>query len=105
MSQVIELSTKPLTLSSGHEDNWKKELANAITSASVLLKRLDLTAHLEITDRQAAFKCLATENYINKMQIGDTTIHYCNRFYPSKKRIINKPSLPEAATRSVTSMP
>ncbi len=85
MSQVIELSTKPLTLSSGHEDNWKKELANAITSASVLLKRLDLTAHLEISDRQATFKCLATESYINKMQIGDINDPLLQQVLPLKK--------------------
>jgi len=85
MSQVIELSSKPQTLSSGHQDNWKKELANAITSASVLLKRLDLTAHLEITDEQTNFKCLATESYINKMQPGDINDPLLQQVLPLKK--------------------
>ncbi len=85
MSQVIELSTNPQTLSSGHQDNWKKELANAITSANVLLKRLDLTAHIGITDRQAAFKCLATESYVNKMQIGDINDPLLQQVLPLKK--------------------
>ncbi len=71
MSQAIKLSSKQQTLSTEHEESWKKELANATTSASALLKRLDLTAHLEMADEQTSFKCLATESYINKMQIGD----------------------------------
>lgn len=61
----------PQTLSFEPEDNWKKELANAITSANTLLTRLDLTAHLKIADEQARFKCLVTESYLKKMQVGN----------------------------------
>lgn len=51
--------------------DWKKELANATTSADKLLKRLGLESHYEITDTQPDFRCLATESYINKMQDGN----------------------------------
>ena len=51
--------------------DWKNELANATTSAHDLLSKLGLEAHLEIADQQPAFRCLATESYISKMQAGD----------------------------------
>lgn len=70
MSQVIKIVSKPQTHSAG-EDSWKKELANATSSASVLLKKLDLETHLKIIDEHTKFKCLATESYISKMQSGD----------------------------------
>ncbi len=70
MSQVIKIVSKPQTHSVG-EDSWKKELANATSSASVLLKKLDLETHLKIIDEHTKFKCLATESYISKMQSGD----------------------------------
>ncbi len=71
MSQVIEIVSKPQTLASDPEEQWKKELAGATTSAHNLLTRLGLATHLDIADEQAAFKCLATESYIRKMQAGD----------------------------------
>ncbi len=71
MSQVIEILSSQQALSSDQEDDWKKELANATTSARALLERLDLKAHLDIADEQPNFKCLATESYINKMQAGN----------------------------------
>jgi len=71
MSQAIELVSPPQTASGETEDSWKKELANATTSAHDLLTRLDLAAYLDITDEQTAFKCLVSESYIRKMQPGD----------------------------------
>jgi len=53
MSQAIELFLKsPIApvQANDSESTWKKELANATTSAHSLLKRLDLEAHLGITD-------------------------------------------------------
>jgi len=71
MSQVIEIISKPQTLSSARQDDWKKELANATTSAKKLLTRLELSTHIDIADEQTNFKCLASESYIRKMQPGD----------------------------------
>jgi len=85
MSQVIELPTKQQTLSSEQEDNWKKELANAITSPAELLKRLDLNSHLEIADEQASFRCLVTESYINKMQSGNINDPLLQQVLPLNK--------------------
>ena len=85
MSQVIELSTNAQTLSCEQEARWKKELANAITSPAELLKRLDLTSHLETADEQASFKCLVTENYLNKMQRGDINDPLLQQVLPLNK--------------------
>jgi len=74
MSQAVEILSNKLKLTSNKEEtvtDWKKELANATTSVYSLLKKLDLKAHLDITDEQPAFKCLVTESYINKMQAGN----------------------------------
>ena len=53
------------------ESAWKKELANATTSATELLEQLKLTQHIKTADLQAGFKCLVTASYINKMQPGN----------------------------------
>lgn len=71
MSQAVKITSKPQTQVCQQEENWKKELAGATTSASALLKKLGLEKYLEITDGQAEFKCLATSSYIRKMQSGD----------------------------------
>ncbi len=70
MSQVIKIASKSQTHSKG-EDNWKKELASATSSAGDLLKKLGLEAQLNTIDEQTKFKCLVTESYIRKMQRGD----------------------------------
>lgn len=78
MSSAVELLPDQLKRSSGNiagniesTGDWKKELANATTSAHDLLRRLNLETHLEAADLRPAFKCLATESYINKMQPGN----------------------------------
>ncbi len=50
---------------------WKKELANAITSSSELLKQLNLTHHITVADTQPDFKCLVTQSYLKKIQPGN----------------------------------
>jgi len=85
MSQVIEILSNQQALTSHKEENWKKELANATTSARDLLTRLDLKAHLKNADEQAAFKCLATESYINKMQSGNINDPLLRQVLPLNK--------------------
>jgi len=85
MSQVIEILSNKQAITSDREDTWKKELANATTRAHSLLKKLDLTAHLGIIDEQPAFKCLATESYINKMQIGNINDPLLRQVLPLSK--------------------
>lgn len=88
MSQAVELFLKlpkaPVQANDS-ESIWKKELANATTSAQSLLKRLDLEAHLGITDEQTTFKCLATESYINKMQAGNINDPLLQQVLPLSK--------------------
>ena len=75
MSYAIKKSTNMPSpahaFTSETENDWKKELANAATSTHELLKRLHLEAHLGIADKHPTFRCLATESYIRKMQLGD----------------------------------
>jgi len=51
--------------------DWKKELANATTSVSDLLHRLDLSQHADAVDLRPDFNCLVTDSYINKIKPGD----------------------------------
>ena len=82
MSIPIELMPKPRELLDDSGKNisglkpdldsaWKKELANATTSATDLLKKLGLSHYLEMVDNQTDFKCLVTDSYLNKIQTGD----------------------------------
>lgn len=74
MSSAVEILPDQLKRTSSNEEiaaDWKKELANATTSAHDLLRRLNLETHLEIADAQPTFKCLATESYIKNMQVGN----------------------------------
>lgn len=74
MPQSAEILANNLKLASDSthpQSSWKKELANATTSARHLLEQLELESHLNLADEQPAFKCLATKSYINKMQPGD----------------------------------
>lgn len=50
---------------------WKKELANAITSPTVLLDKLDLNHHIQSVDQNSHFKCLVTKSFIEKIKSGD----------------------------------
>jgi len=74
MPQLAEILTnnRKLASDSTHpQPSWKKELANATTSARHLLEQLELESHLNLADEQPAFKCLVTKSYIKKMQTGD----------------------------------
>ena len=55
-------STKP---------RWKRELADAETSAAKLLERLGLGEHRDSITSSPDFKCLVTDSYIAKMRTGD----------------------------------
>lgn len=50
---------------------WKKELANATTSATHLLEKLGLDQYQGKVDEQTEFKCLVTDSYLNKIRPGD----------------------------------
>ena len=67
---LIRDNPKPAETHAVSQSNWKKELANATTSASRLLKRLQLESQLSLIDEQPDFRCLATDSYISKMQVG-----------------------------------
>jgi EF-P beta-lysylation protein EpmB len=78
MSQPVEffpeqaiIVTDLTTADTGGEISWKKELAEATTSADALLKQLDLEHLISEIDRHTAFKCLVTDSFINKIQKGD----------------------------------
>ena len=51
--------------------SWKKELANATTSVSNLLERLELSRYIKKIDVHPDFKCRVTDAYINKMEAGN----------------------------------
>ncbi len=74
MPQSAEILTELQKFTSGSADPanaWKKELANAHTSALDLLRRLNLESHIDLADEQPDFRCQATESYIKKMQAGN----------------------------------
>ncbi|PCI08160.1 MAG: EF-P beta-lysylation protein EpmB [Gammaproteobacteria bacterium] len=67
----ITVVTDTASLTPPSDSVWKKELSNAVTSVAELLEKLDLSHRLDTTNLRPDFPCLATENYINKMQVGD----------------------------------
>lgn len=74
MSPPVELISPPsvaATQADEDEHRWKKELANATTSAEALLHKLGLAQHSKMADSQPAFKCLVTDSYLSKMQPGN----------------------------------
>ena len=82
MSQPAELFTNP---SDDTDSIWKKELANATTSVTDLLERLELGHHIETADTRADFKCLVTDNYINKIQTGNINDPLLQQVLPLNK--------------------
>lgn len=88
MSQIIKIqSNKPIFAASteANSNNWKRELANATTSAQALLQRLKLESQLGQTDELTNFKCLVTESYIQKMQVGDINDPLLRQVLPLNK--------------------
>ena len=53
------------------DSHWKKELANATTRPADLLKKLELEHYQKNADAHPGFKCLVTDSFINKMQVGN----------------------------------
>ncbi|MBE9567094.1 MAG: EF-P beta-lysylation protein EpmB [Proteobacteria bacterium] len=53
------------------DGGWKKELANATTSAGQLLKKLQLERYSEQIDKVPDFRCLVTDSYLRKITAGD----------------------------------
>ncbi|MBL4711659.1 MAG: EF-P beta-lysylation protein EpmB [Gammaproteobacteria bacterium] len=70
-SGKITIVTKHATHKFNADNAWKKELSSAVTSIAELLDRLNLSHHLDSVNIKPNFKCLATENYISKMQVGN----------------------------------
>jgi len=70
MSQPVTILPTAITGSST-KSRWKRELADAETSAANLLERLNLDEHRDLITSYPDFKCLATDSYIAKMRPGD----------------------------------
>jgi len=99
MSHPVKLSAKPdktsaqfeiaaltdTALSNNSESLWKKELANATTSVTNLLEQLDLVHQIDTINIQPDFKCLVTQSYINKIQIGNINDPLLQQILPLNK--------------------
>ncbi|VAW51265.1 Lysine 2,3-aminomutase [hydrothermal vent metagenome] len=88
MSQIIKIPqniTSATKTFAPNDDIWKKELANANTSTHDLLKKLHLEAYLDIADEQPTFRCLVTESYIQKMQLGNINDPLLQQVLPLNK--------------------
>ncbi len=80
MQHPVQFSIKPskastrfnnTTFVSKTNSQWKKELANATTSAASLLEQLNLSHQINAINVEPDFTCLVTKSYINKMQKGN----------------------------------
>jgi EF-P beta-lysylation protein EpmB len=74
MSLPAEISSKTFKFATSldvKEQIWKKELANATTTAVSLLERLKLKQYLDKVDLKPEFRCLVTNSYINRMEAGN----------------------------------
>ncbi|VAW55290.1 Lysine 2,3-aminomutase [hydrothermal vent metagenome] len=71
ISNLLEPKNRPSSSANTPHSDWKKELANATTSVSTLLHKLNLSHHINSTDLKPDFTCLVTDSYINKIKIGD----------------------------------
>ena len=75
MAQPIQLTVKQIPQAQESADAigsaWKKELANAITNPAILLQKLGLESYLPEIDKHATFKCLVTQSFIDKMEVGN----------------------------------
>jgi len=70
MSQPVTI-LPTATTDSRRKPQWKRELADAETSAADLLERLKLGEYRHLITTPPEFKCLATDSYIAKMRPGD----------------------------------
>ncbi len=79
--------TKPVSEKPADDSEliWKKELANATTSAVDLLDQLELGHHIKMADIRPDFKCLVTESYIRKMQPGNINDPLLRQVLPLNK--------------------
>ena len=91
LSKFSSASTSPISVTATKQQEcqeeliWKKELAAATTSATELLKRLKLEHHSDTIDVQPAFKCLATDSYIEKIKVGDINDPLLQQILPLSK--------------------
>ncbi len=88
MPQSAEILSNDLHPVPGDDEilaDWKKELADATTSANSLLKQLELESYLELADEQTPFRCLATKSFISKMQVGDINDPLLQQVLPLNK--------------------
>jgi EF-P beta-lysylation protein EpmB len=71
-AKIISVSIQSLSDKLPADDGaWKKELANATTSVSDLLERLQLSDHIQQMDCSPDFSCLVTDSYLKKMEVGN----------------------------------
>jgi len=76
---------KIVELTVNAESLWKKELANATRSVTSLLKQLDLSHKINTINTQPDFKCLVTQSYLNKIQIGNINDPLLQQVLPLNK--------------------
>lgn len=72
-------------LANNSDEVWKKELANATRSTASLLEQLGLAQHIDAIDMQSDFKCLATQNFIDKIQPGNINDPLLQQVLPLNK--------------------
>ena len=88
MSHPVELFSNPVESSNLNENSdsiWKKELANATTSVTKLLDKLELAHYIKKVDIQPGFKCLVTDSYINKIEPGNINDPLLQQVLPLNK--------------------
>ena len=91
LSKFSSASTSPISVTTANQQEcreeliWKKELTAATTSATELLKRLKLEHYSDTIDAQPAFKCLATDRYIEKIKVGDIDDPLLQQILPLSK--------------------
>jgi EF-P beta-lysylation protein EpmB len=74
MPPPAETNVRTITFSPPLDDDelrWKKELANATTSVTDLIERLALQQYKDKIDLRPGFKCLVTDSYIDKIEVGN----------------------------------
>lgn len=74
----------PASLNEHAVSQWKQQLANATRSVADLLGQLELSEYINKVELEPDFKCLATDNYIRKMQKGDINDPLLQQVLPLK---------------------
>ncbi len=84
------------------DNDWKKELAAATTSVSVLLAQLGLEQLLNKVDTRPDFRCLVTPGFINKMEFGNINDPLLLQILPLNEEMMHLPKYMVGRTLLVT---